>query len=377
MKITILTNFLPSYRMAFYDQLFNFKNFDITIYCQETSENEGFKGIESRYGKKVKIVKYFSFNKGFIVWHFLPLKDIFKSDIIFSDGNMRHLSQALLISILRIFNKNIIIWSTAHSRFNSGVFQKIRLFWWRMFDYFYMYNPVDIVNLRKSGVKGKLMVSANNGLDQREIDRVKSRISESELWKFKNQNCLDGRQIGISLGRLVQGRFDTMVEALPYIINSIPNFFWIVIGDGPDRSRIQENVDKKSLNQFVLFLGPLFKEEDLAPWLLSANVLIHPSPIGLSLLHGFGYGLPAITISDFKIQGPEFCAFEDGKTGRLFKNGNSKDLANVVIAFFEDVNSMINMKEYVLSIVKNDYNVDVMVNNFVRLVNEVYLKSNS
>jgi len=115
----------------------------------------------------------------------------------------------------------------------------------------------------------------------------------------------------------------------------------------------------------VRFVGELYDEENLAPWFLSAQALVHPGAIGLSLLHAFGYGLPVVTNGNAAWHGPEFAAFENGLTGRTFREGDADDLARTLIDLLQNPRTLEPMRAHVLEIVRERFNVDVMVERFV------------
>ena len=119
---------------------------------------------------------------------------------------------------------------------------------------------------------------------------------------------------------------------------------------------------KYNLEENVHFVGNLHSEKELAPWFLSAEALIHPGAIGLSILHAFGYGLPVITHNNIKNHGPEFVAFKEGITGLTFIENSKKDL-------HQKMNMIINRKvifqgSKIKDIPRNHYNTSIMADKF-------------
>ena len=66
-----------------------------------------------------------------------------------------------------------------------------------------------------------------------------------------------------------------------------------------------------------------------------------------------------------ELHGPEYAAFESGLTGRNFKEGNSGDLANVIVELLLNNESRSLMKRNVQKIAREKYNVDIMVERFI------------
>ncbi|MEZ5933383.1 MAG: glycosyltransferase [Alphaproteobacteria bacterium] len=92
------------------------------------------------------------------------------------------------------------------------------------------------------------------------------------------------------------------VEAVQRVSAEHPDVLLAVIGDGTMRADAEALVEEKGAGNSVRFLGAMFDEDQLAPWFLSAECLLYPGPIGLSLLHAFAYGLPVVTHDNLRNQ---------------------------------------------------------------------------
>jgi glycosyltransferase involved in cell wall biosynthesis len=98
---------------------------------------------------------------------------------------------------------------------------------------------------------------------------------------------------------------------------------------------------------------------------MSAQVFVHPGGIGLSLLHAFGYGLPVVTNGSAVRHSAEFAAFEEGLSGRTFREGDADDLARTLIELLRNTPALEPMRGHVLEVARERFNVDVMVGRFV------------
>src|SRR5690606_11454771 len=108
-------------------------------------------------------------------------------------------------------------------------------------------------------------------------------------------------------------------------------------------------------------LGAIYKEHDLVPWFLSAEAMIHPASIGLSLLHSFGYGLPVITNNNRAKHGPEFCALEDNKNGITYIENDLDDLIEKVELLLKNNEYAEQLSENVKFTAEFKFNRDIMV----------------
>lgn len=72
---------------------------------------------------------------------------------------------------------------------------------------------------------------------------------------FIEKYNLQDKKILLSVNRLVERKGnDTVINALPNIIKEIPNLIYIIAGDGPCRSSLENHVKKNGLDEHVIFI---------------------------------------------------------------------------------------------------------------------------
>lgn len=374
LNVAILTNVIPSYRKGFYDRLFALDDINVSIFCQNDIPQSNIKTIHHLYPKQTHIVPFISILGEQFIWQQLPWKDIYnKYDVVFVDGNPRILSHALIATFLRVCQKKVVIWSMVHSFRNNKLTESVRLFWLRLFRFHFLYNDTDVKTLQNIGFKNKTLIAMNNGLDQKLIDNIIANWDAHTLKEWKDKTKVANQTILLSSGRLTANKYDLMLEALPLLITAFPNILWCIVGDGKDRVRMEQMVVDSNLTKHIKFIGALFEEEKLAPWFLSAHLFVHPCAVGLSIMHAFGYGLPFITHNNLAEHGPEYIAFEEGLTGYSYEDGNAKQLANTIQRLLKDETTRLNMKDYCQTVVRDKYNVDVMTNRFLKMVENAFI----
>ena len=219
--------------------------------------------------------------------------------------------------------------------------------------------------LRAHGFAHQDIVSANNGSIRSGSTRP-SRHGRGRLEQWRSANGLADRTVLLSCARLdPKNRFEQVLTALPAIVRQVPDVLWCLIGTGPEADALAARVTEAGLGPHVRFVGELYDKMDLAPWFLSAEVFVHPGAIGLSLVHAFGYGVPVITHGNAEHQGPEFAAFEEGRSGRTYRENHTAGLADAVIGLLADASLRSQMGQHVQRVARTQYNVDVMVERFV------------
>lgn len=176
-------------------------------------------------------------------------------------------------------------------------------------------NPAIREELEAAGVSPVRIVDIPNGVDVPPLPRVPRRRGRLRL---------------VYVGRLhAQKSLDTVVHALALSRpseDSGPGAVLDVIGDGPDRDRLETVVRDKRLEETVRFHGTSDRVED---FLLQADGLVLPSRaegISNALLEAMAHGVPGI-VSD--IAG-NTSVVTDGRDGFVFPVGDAAGLARVL-----------------------------------------------
>lgn len=369
-RVAIITNVIPSYRLAFYQRLTKLENIEIKIYCQEQLKGVNLKLCHQEFTGHVELVPALGLPRERVAWQHLPVRKIIKeNDLCIFYGNPRVFSNVVWSCLFRLGGHKIAIWGQAHTAGAGGMTEKIRLYWWKLFRNIFVYSEAEVEYLRDLGFKAPNIVGMNNGLDQKAIERTRSAWTEVLLSEWKIEKRIDGKKLILSCARLeAKNEFFRVIEVLPGVVARNPDVLWCVIGAGKEMDSLQHLARAKGVSDHILWLGELYEENELAPWFLSAQLMVHPSAIGLSLLHSFGYGLPVLTHDRSAFHMPEFSAMQDGETGFLYKEGDNSALQTKIIEALE-IDDLSDMGYRALELVRTRYNVDYMVSQFCSFVN--------
>ena len=363
----MVTNALPHYREDFFRSLFQRPELDLRVFCQDRVPGLNLELVHDRFSDHVTLVPFLALTRDRLGWQRLPWRRLLSSfDVLFVLGNPRILSNVVLAGVARILGRRVVIWGQAHTAGGGGASERLRLWWWSGFDHLFVYTDGEVGWLRARGFRHQHIVGMNNGLDQRRIDAAAAEWPAEGLARWAEENGLEPNTVVLSCARLeAKNRFDWWLEAMPAVIARFPDLLWCVIGDGGERARLHAKARSAGVAERVRWLGAILDESELAPWFLSSRLLIHPSAIGLTLLHAFGYGLPVITHDDAEQQMPEFAAFIPGGTGLCYRYGDVNGLADAVARGLADEPGLRRMSETARRIAREEYNVQVMAERFV------------
>jgi glycosyltransferase involved in cell wall biosynthesis len=358
---------IPSYRQGFYDRLMALDELEITVFCQDGISGTRLQSIHERYGNRVQIVPYLMFGADSLVWQRLPLRRILRDfDVVFVDGNPRYLSHFFAANLLRWSNRSVVLWAMIGSFRGESLVSRLRLAWSRRFRYLFLYTDSEAAYLRSIGWSDHRISAMNNGLDQIRIDRASAAWSARQLSDWQRNQGISGRTILLSVGRVEpKNRFELVPAALKALADQVPDLLWVVVGEGSELQSLKEQVDAAGVSHLVHFAGAEYEEDRLAPWFLSARVLVHPGAIGLTLMHAFGYGLPVVTHNDPSGHTPEFAIFREGSSGFSFAPGDERGFHGALMKAMQLLDpERRSMQDYMLHVVRTRYNVDTMAARF-------------
>ncbi|MDD5093856.1 MAG: glycosyltransferase family 4 protein [Dehalococcoidia bacterium] len=144
-------------------------------------------------------------------------------------------------------------------------------------------------------------------------------------------------------GRLAEHKnVDTLIRAIAVLRGIIPNIKCGIVGDGPERDRLERLRIELSLQENVELLGFLEKDDDVISTMKASRVFVLPSTReggGLVTLEANACGLPVITIDHPQNAAKEVVLNE--KNGFLCKLSDEE----LAYAILNGLNSSENMKK--------------------------------
>lgn len=136
------------------------------------------------------------------------------------------------------------------------------------------------------------------------------------------------RSVAISVARLSPEKdFPTLLKAVPFVVQQIPDFQLKIVGNGPERERLEQLVAESGITDRVQLLG---ERTDVPELLGGAGFFVTSSlteGISLTLLEAMAVGLPVVATA---VGGnPEIVV--DGETGYLVPPSDEQQLAAAII----------------------------------------------
>jgi len=169
---------------------------------------------------------------------------------------------------------------------------------------------------------------------------------------------MDGFSIGmIGVLRSWKGhRF--FIEAIPEILEKIPDAYFYIIGDGPQYENIKNLISEQIFKNKVIMLG---YREDIPEVIASLNVIVHPSyaneGVPQSILQTMAMEKPVIASDAGAIK--EVVMHE--KTGLLIPPKNPHEIAVKVIEIYKNPEQAVRFGKEGRRLVEESYSMDKML----------------
>jgi len=205
--------------------------------------------------------------------------------------------------------------------------------------------------LKKDNIIERMLV-VYNGLNLQLIKKEKSRYSDK--YRF------------VSIGSLThQKGFDISIQALARL--KFKNWHYKILGEGPEKSKLKELVNKLNLSDKITFTG---YQDKIDNYMIESDIMIIPSRwegFGLVAIEGLSYGMP-IVVSDVPgineiVQNSEVCI--------LYK---PEDLSHLALSIENSIKLLLDTdlnieKEALKQATKFDEKT--MINNYIKIYNDL------
>jgi phosphatidylinositol alpha-1,6-mannosyltransferase len=174
----------------------------------------------------------------------------------------------------------------------------------------------------------------SNNLDKQKVTSFKLRVT-----RLKEKYNLADKIVLFSIGRLVKRKgFDKVIEAMPEVTRTVPNLYYFLAGDGPDKIYIK---GKAKGVRNIIFLDRI-TEADKWAWLDLCDIFIMPARNIKGDFEGFG-----IVYLEANLAGKPVIAGNSGGVGDAVQNmisgllvnpENTAEISKAIIKLATDAN---------------------------------------
>ncbi len=148
------------------------------------------------------------------------------------------------------------------------------------------------VDLYRLNVDDTVMRTVPNGVDFDRLQKIKPSKEQFDVIYF---------------GRLISHKkVDVLVRAISVVKKEIPGVSCAIIGDGPDREKIENLVNELNLRDNITLFGFIERDEDVLSRVKSSKIFVLPSireGFPNTILEANSCGLPAVIVNHEKNAG--------------------------------------------------------------------------
>lgn len=370
LRVAIQQPALPEYRVPVFKELSERAGLDLTIYYSDKPDsptNAKHIPFHAKYARMYTV----KIGSRSMLWHTPQVSCATRQccDALILSWDLHYLS--LIPALLRAKANGVrtILWGHGYSKKESGFRLRLRDWVGKLADAILLYDQATAQRFIERGFKPNNVFVAPNAIDQAPIQEAKQYWLDrpEKLEAFKQERGLDAGPVILFVSRLEQAnRLDLLIEALALTSDQLPTAQALIIGKGDEEERrLKILAQQQGVIDRIRFLGPIYKEQELAPYFLSSQAFCYPANIGLSILHAFGYGLPVITSDNAEAQNPEISSLKNNENGLVYANDNSGDLAKKILYLLQGNTEMHNyLSSNASDTASTQYSISKMVDGF-------------
>ena len=345
-KILFVTNFFPLYRKNIWKKLLDNKKSDVIFYF-DPIQNEGIQVEKNFFSESKKRKNSFKEIKNFyffgrIIWQSKIIRECFSASFnqaIFL-GDMNILSTWISLLICKLRNKKTILWTHGFYGKESYIKRCLRIVFYSIGNKYLVYGQRGKKLMVNAGFNENKIFVIYNSLDydlQKDyFNKYQKNNINRDLNFFRNKKL----KTIIFLGRLTSvKKIDQLIKSLKKLNSDMVKFNLLIIGDGPEKSKLKK-ISKKGLEKgWIHFYGKTYEESELSKLIYSSDLMVSPGNTGLNAVHALSYGTPVATHNNFNKQMPEAAVVEDQITGFLFNENDINNLSFKIEQWFSKFNN--------------------------------------
>jgi glycosyltransferase involved in cell wall biosynthesis len=210
--------------------------------------------------------------------------------------------------------------------------------------------------LLKSGVLGKKICLVRNGIDLRPFDDAVPALREDLT--------ADRTLIVGLIGRLAWEKgIDICLRAAARVLVEFPSAKFVVVGEGPDKDKLERLVDELKIRESVSMLG---RREDMPSVYASLAVMVSSSRqegLPMAILEGMASRLPLVATAVGEVP----TVVLDGRTGVLVPAEDVDSLAAGIVGLLRDPEKRMRLGAAARQRIEEEYSAERMTADYLRV----------
>ncbi len=291
-----------------------------------------------------------------------------RPDVVLGLANVSQLTEMTALLLCRMLGIRFVWWTHAydHVPLDNRVLRLLKKHWslflFRRANAVVTFSEAGRDYLLAHGLLASRVICAPNTLDTDSLAESARRVQMAyprQVLAAELGFDANARVILFSGRLLACKRVEDAILAVAHVQAAIPQVRLVVIGNGPDRARL-EQLARQHLSDRCVFLGSVFDDDRLARIFSLAEIFFMPGDVGLAIVHAFSFGLPLIT-ERVSTHGPEIQYLRDGYNGYLADEADVASLAARLQELLTDPEKLKAMSQNALGTVSTEASITLML----------------
>jgi glycosyltransferase involved in cell wall biosynthesis len=213
--------------------------------------------------------------------------------------------------------------------------------------------------LLKAGVRGEKICLVRNGIDLRPFDDAVPALRE---------DLTPDRKLIVGLiGRLAWEKgIDIFLRAAARVLVEFPGAKFVIVGEGPDKDKLERLVDELNIRESVSMLG---RRDDMPAVYASLDVMVSSSRqegLPMAILEGMASRLPLVATAVGEVP----TVVLDGSTGVLVPAEDADLLAAGIVELLRDPEKRTRLGAAARRRIEEEYSAERMTADYLRVYGE-------
>ena len=351
-KILLFQRILPHYRIPLLRNLSH--QLDIVICYSREKNGSGLKSEVDIHEMNRKIIQrwYLWKTENIMMQNVVSPILNYRPKTVICEGSFGYITFWMLLVLRKIFGYKLIAWT--HGVENK-LFYRETLNWksrmlligLKLCDAVILYSRKRKEKLEKSFYdSGKLYV-ANNTIHTNSLLDLQREFSAMRKISIRKKLGWIEKFHLIFIGRLLEDkRIDLLLDAFKCLSSTVSVGLHIV-GKGPELKLIKDA--QKSLSR-IYYHGEILDDRTTGEMLFTADLLVNPGYVGLSIVHGFCFGKPIVTCrttATGPFHSPEIEYLRDNENG-IFCESSIESIRDAVLSLLMNPEKLCKFSESAL-----------------------------
>lgn len=335
-KVGVFSWYFSKNRDAVFSILSESDIFDFT-FLSGAPPNDIFVVDSDHKNYKFKPIKVFEIkiprSKNSITYRVGSISALLKKqyDVYIMTNNILGLDIWISVIIGKILQIPIIIWGQGLSRPPSNLRIFLRYHLTKLAKAAVYYTEGGKNYWVNKGINSEKLFVAYNSLNTDLQSEIRDNLSPTDIEEFKKNNNLSERILVTFIGRLIpEKKPKVFLQIVQELKNTYPNILGILIGDGPEREKLEESSKSLGISDNLLLLGAVYDENITGKYLLSSLAVIIPAYGGLAIQHAAVYGTPVVIGDLPDSHGPEAEMIKNNFTGIYCSDEDILSFSNAI-----------------------------------------------